>query len=240
MNRKTIVLTILLAAGLGRASVVTNFFSDLNSSANGSASTANLNAGTSVGTWAVLAQEESTVTDGVALFQTGKYTNQMTLASSADLTTGSVTVGFDFSGTESTTLRWNRFLIRNESDQSIIAFRLGNDGAIQVYQGGWQAIGSVGYSSDVPPTSMSHISITMDSSGYSVYKDETLLTSSAYQTPVYATSINNVIIWGDNTASSVWVDNVSVTSVVPEPITLGLYSISGCFTLLIRRLGHLG
>ena len=76
--KKTIMLAVLLIAMSIRAQTVTNFFADFNSSANGSATAINLNAGTAVGSWTVSALEESAVTNGIVNFEQGYYTNTAT------------------------------------------------------------------------------------------------------------------------------------------------------------------
>ncbi|MCF7864859.1 MAG: hypothetical protein K9L89_08720 [Kiritimatiellales bacterium] len=221
-------LLLMSMAGFCGATVVTNFFADFNASANGVASADNLNAGTVVGSWNVLALEESFVQGGVVAFDWGKYTNDAILATSATLADG-VTFSYDVRskrGASALGGKASALRVVNENGATIINISYScttTEGRLQVWDAStssWlvltdalQGMGS---------TPLEHIDVTMDAAGFEIATNGVVLTPGvmAYGNTdgTQLSSVRFYGVHGDN-LSGAWYDNISVTTTVAPPTT---------------------
>jgi hypothetical protein len=143
-----------------------------------------------------------------------------------------ITLSFDVSGKDSTAGAWNNITLRNTSGNNLVAMRIGNDGTFQNYKSGWMSVTNLLSNSG---SELSHVSIILGASGIAISVDGNLVTTFAYNNTNYATSFGDILIQGGVAASGMSLDNISVTTAIPEPVTLGLYSISGFLILVCRH-----
>lgn len=239
------IMAVTMVAGLSQASIVTNFYADFNSSSDGSATAANMNAGTAIGSWNVLALEESFVQSGVVAWDYGKYTNDAILATSATVANG-VTFSYDVRskrgavalGGKASALR-----VLNETGATIINISYSctaTAGRLQVWDmstSSWLVLTDTLQGAGTSP--LEHIDVTMGAAGFEIAANGDVLTP-------YVMGYNNTLgtqvsaikfygVHGDS-LSGAWYDNISVTSVIPEPATLGLIGIACAGLLAARRM----
>lgn len=233
MRKNIIVLTIMVIASIGRASVVTNFFANFTGSVNGSATVANLNAGTAVGSWSVTIGS-SFVSNGITAC-VSPYTNSAILAASVmSLSDESpVTINFDIRDKTG----WNYITVKSATGNNIISLRIENNGVIDTYNiNKWQYVASLlSPSGDLSDGQMNTISLVLRATNYTISVDGTLMTSLDYGNLATAQSLGSILFSAGS--GGIWLDNLNVTT-VPEPVTIGLYSLSGLFILLFRRVQH--
>ena len=248
MKKIKLIMAATMVASLSQASIVTNFYADFNGSADGNATAANMNAGTAIGSWNVLALEESFVDTGVVAWDFGKYTNDAVLATSATVADG-VTFSYDVRsrrGAAALGGKASALRVLNENGDTIVNISYSctaSAGRLQVWDvstSGWLVLtDTLAGSSLNLPSAMEHIDVTMGAAGFEITANGNVLTpyimgyNSTNGTQVSAIKFFGV--HGDS-LSGAWYDNISVTSVIPEPATLGLVGVACAGLLAARRM----